>query len=73
MQVDDGPWQPATLAEAISIDTWVQWRFDWEAESGTHTLRVRATDTDGEIQTSDMQGVVPDGATGLDERSVTVG
>ena len=73
VQVDDGPWQPATLAEAISIDTWVQWRFDWEAESGTHTLRVRATDTDGEIQTSDMQGVVPDGATGLDERSVTVG
>jgi len=73
VQVDDGPWQPATLAEAISIDTWVQWRFDWEAESGTHTLRVRATDADGEVQTSDMQGVVPDGATGLDERSVTVG
>lgn len=73
VQVDDGPWQPATLAEAISIDTWVQWRFDWDAESGTHTLRVRATDADGEVQTSEMQGVVPDGATGLHERSVSVG
>jgi DMSO/TMAO reductase YedYZ molybdopterin-dependent catalytic subunit len=72
VQVDDGPWQAATLAEAISIDTWVQWRFDWDAEPGTHTLRVRATGADGEVQTSEMQGVVPDGATGLDERSVTV-
>jgi len=72
VQVDDGPWQPAELAEAISIDTWVQWRFDWDADPGTHTLRVRATDADGEVQTSRVQGVVPDGATGLDERTVTV-
>ncbi|HEU0181842.1 MAG TPA: molybdopterin-dependent oxidoreductase, partial [Agromyces mariniharenae] len=55
VQVDDGPWQPATLAEAISIDTWVQWRFDWDADSGTHTLRVRATGADGEVQTSELQ------------------
>ena len=72
VQVDDGPWRPATLATAISIDTWVQWRYDWDAPSGTHTLRVRATGTDGEVQTSDVQGVVPDGATGLDERTVDV-
>ena len=72
VQVDDGPWQPATLAEAISIDTWVQWRFDWDADSGTHTLRVRATGADGDVQTSELQGVVPDGATGLHERTVTV-
>ena len=72
VQVDDGPWQPATLATAISIDTWVQWRFDWDATSGTHTLRVRATGADGEVQTSDVQGPVPDGATGLDERTVDV-
>ena len=72
VQVDDGPWQPATLATAISIDTWVQWRFDWDAPSGTHTLRVRATGADGEVQTSDVQGPVPDGSTGLDERTVDV-
>ena len=35
-------------------------------------LRVRATGADGEVQTSDVQGVVPDGATGLDERTVDV-
>ncbi|KQM81220.1 molybdopterin-dependent oxidoreductase [Agromyces sp. Leaf222] len=73
VQVDDGPWLPATLATAISEDTWVQWRFDWDATSGSHTLRVRATGADGEVQTSARQGVVPDGATGLDSRDVTVG
>ncbi len=72
VQVDDGPWQPATLATAISIDTWVQWRYEWDATSGTHTLRVRAVNADGEVQTAEVQGVVPDGATGLHERSVEV-
>jgi DMSO/TMAO reductase YedYZ molybdopterin-dependent catalytic subunit len=72
VQVDDGPWKPATLATAISVDTWVQWRYDWDATSGGHTLRVRATAADGEVQTADVQGVIPDGATGLDERSVQV-
>ena len=72
VQVDEGPWEPATLATAISDDTWVQWRYDWDATSGGHTLRVRATAADGEVQTADVQGVIPDGATGLDERSVEV-
>lgn len=72
VQLDDGPWQEATLATAISVDTWVQWRYEWDATSGTHTLRVRAIDTEGEVQTSKRQGVVPDGATGLHERSVEV-
>lgn len=73
VQVDGGPWQDATLATAISIDTWVQWRFEWDATAGNHTLRVRATGADGEVQTAKRQGVVPDGATGLHERTVTVG
>jgi DMSO/TMAO reductase YedYZ molybdopterin-dependent catalytic subunit len=72
VQVDDGPWQAATLATAISIDTWVQWHYEWDAPAGTHTLRVRATGADGEVQTSEVQGVVPDGATGLHERTVEV-
>ncbi|SFR83109.1 DMSO/TMAO reductase YedYZ, molybdopterin-dependent catalytic subunit [Agromyces sp. CF514] len=73
VQVDDGPWQAATLATPISADTWVQWRFEWQATSGSHTLRVRATGADGEVQTSKQQGVVPDGATGLHSRDVNVG
>lgn len=72
VQVDGGAWQPAELATAISIDTWVQWRLDWQATSGDHRIRVRATSADGEVQTEEVQGVIPDGATGLHEISVSV-
>jgi DMSO/TMAO reductase YedYZ molybdopterin-dependent catalytic subunit len=73
VQIDDGPWRPAELSRPISADTWVQWRFDWAAPSGAHRLRVRATGADGEVQTAEQRPVVPDGATGLHERTVTIG
>ncbi|MEV8214856.1 molybdopterin-dependent oxidoreductase [Leifsonia sp. NPDC077715] len=72
VKVDDGPWQEATLADAISADTWRQWRFAWDATPGAHTLRVRATDAKGLVQTATERDVVPDGATGLHEVQVTV-
>ncbi|MEQ1735585.1 MAG: molybdopterin-dependent oxidoreductase, partial [Rhodoglobus sp.] len=64
VQFDDDPWEEAELAQAISIDTWVQWRFRGEVSPGDHTLRVRATGADGRVQTDDIAGVLPDGATG---------
>ena len=30
VQVDDGDWQEATLADALNIDTWRQWKGYWE-------------------------------------------
>ncbi|MDN4614782.1 molybdopterin-dependent oxidoreductase [Leifsonia sp. F6_8S_P_1B] len=72
VQIDDGPWRAATLADAISADTWRQWRYAWEAEPGAHTIRVRATDANGKQQVTKQQGVVPDGATGLHSVAVTV-
>jgi DMSO/TMAO reductase YedYZ molybdopterin-dependent catalytic subunit len=72
VQVDDGPWQQAALAAAISDDTWVQWSMPWRAESGTHRLTVRATNADGETQTPDRADVVPDGATGWHSIEVSV-
>ena len=73
VQVDNGAWAEAELATAISIDTWVQWKYDWQARSGQHTLRVRATSADGEVQTSAIVGTVPDGATGYHQIQVQVG
>lgn len=73
LQIDDGPWLDAELSRPISADTWVQWRVEWEASRGSHTLRVRATGADGEVQTAERAPVVPDGSTGLDERTVNVG
>ncbi len=64
VRVDVEPWREATLAPAISIDTWRQWHIDWEATSGDHTLEVRATDASGFTQTEKRVDVVPDGAEG---------
>ena len=64
VQVDDGEWQQATLAPAISDDTWVQWSLPWTATPGPHTARVRATDASGYTQTPDEAPPAPDGATG---------
>jgi DMSO/TMAO reductase YedYZ molybdopterin-dependent catalytic subunit len=72
VQIDGGQWNAATLADAISADTWRQWRWDWTATSGSHTIRVRATDADGLVQTSATADVVPDGATGLHSISASV-
>jgi DMSO/TMAO reductase YedYZ molybdopterin-dependent catalytic subunit len=72
VQIDGGDWHEAELATAISADTWVQWRWTWDAPEGLHSIRVRAIGTDGEEQTGRRQGVVPDGATGWHEIFVEV-
>ncbi|MFG3557538.1 molybdopterin-dependent oxidoreductase [Micromonospora sp. NPDC047557] len=64
VRVDDGPWQEAQLASTVSVDTWVQWSWRWDATPGEHRLQVRATDATGETQTERTQSVAPDGATG---------
>jgi DMSO/TMAO reductase YedYZ molybdopterin-dependent catalytic subunit len=73
VQVDDQAWTEAELAPAISADTWVQWKYAWPARSGQHTLRVRATSAEGEVQTSAVADTVPNGATGYHEVQVQVG
>ena len=72
VQVDDGPWEAAILADEISVDTWRQWSWHWAATSGEHTLRVRASDPVNGPQTGEQVGVLPDGATGWHEIAVTV-
>ncbi|HEY7815588.1 MAG TPA: molybdopterin-binding oxidoreductase, partial [Nakamurella sp.] len=57
----------------VGIDTWRQWSYPWPAtDPGIHTIRCRAIDADGTVQTDQVQGVMPDGSTGLDSRQVTV-
>ena len=73
VQVDDGPWQEATIGPSASVDTWVQWWLAWDAEPGDHQLRVRAIDGDGRTQTAEIAPPAPDGATGLHTIEVSVG
>ena len=74
--VDDGPFQPARLASAISKDTWVQWRYDWDTTNvagGRHAIRVRATDGTGTVQDEQPSPPAPSGARGYDTISVGLG
>jgi DMSO/TMAO reductase YedYZ molybdopterin-dependent catalytic subunit len=72
VRVDDGAWNEAQLATAISADTWVQWHWEWDAPAGLHHLEVRATDADGATQTAELADTVPDGATGYHRIAVNV-
>lgn len=72
VQVDEAEWREATLATAISDDTWVQWSIPWTAEPGSHSIRCRATNVDGETQTETDAWPQPDGATGWQQLNVTV-
>ena len=72
VRVDDRPWRKAELLPVPSSDTWVQWRFSWEATPGPHSLAVRATDGTGAVQTEERATPFPDGATGWHTITATV-
>jgi DMSO/TMAO reductase YedYZ molybdopterin-dependent catalytic subunit len=64
VQIDDGPWQTAELAEEVANTTWRQWRLHWEVTPGRHTITCRATDATGDVQAEERATPMPDGATG---------
>jgi sulfane dehydrogenase subunit SoxC len=43
-------WQLARLREPNIAAAWVRWDFAWEAQPGTYTITVKATDTAGNTQ-----------------------
>ena len=73
VRIDEEPWREADLAAEDTVDTWRQWRLDWDAATpGSHTLQVRATDATGATQTEQRVEPFPDGATGQHQLVVTV-
>jgi DMSO/TMAO reductase YedYZ molybdopterin-dependent catalytic subunit len=72
VQIDDGEWIEARLAAEHSADTWRQWSFSWDARPGRHTIRVRATEAGGAIQTDERSEPFPSGATGQHQIVVIV-
>jgi DMSO/TMAO reductase YedYZ molybdopterin-dependent catalytic subunit len=73
VQVDDGPWQRATLGPDAGTDYWRQWYLIWDAQPGRHRLTARATDGNGEVQTAEPRDAVPSGATGYHSVQVSIG
>ena len=65
VQIDDGEWMPAEMGDALNDDTWRQWAYRWTpTATGRTSIRVRATDGDGMIQTDERSEPLPDGASG---------
>jgi DMSO/TMAO reductase YedYZ molybdopterin-dependent catalytic subunit len=63
---DDGKtWRTAELAPALGAFSWVLWAAVWQPTApGEYTLKVRARDGRGVLQTSQVTRTLPDGASG---------
>ena len=64
VRIDEGSWAPAELATVVTVDSWVQWSYKWDAPSGPHRLQVRAIDNNGTVQTDLIAPPAPDGSSG---------
>jgi hypothetical protein len=64
VRIDEEDWQEAKLSTVVTVDSWVQWVFPWDATSGSHRIEVRATDNDGLLQTDVIAPPAPDGSSG---------
>jgi DMSO/TMAO reductase YedYZ molybdopterin-dependent catalytic subunit len=75
ISVDGGiSWNVAKLNPPLSEDSWVMWTWQWKPIiPGPYTIVARATDGAGQVQTSQKQGTVPNGATGYHAIHVQVG
>lgn len=65
VSLDNGPWVEAELGAQANLDTWRQWKYVWNtSETGTHQVKVRATDKTGQLQIEKQAPPQPDGSTG---------
>jgi DMSO/TMAO reductase YedYZ molybdopterin-dependent catalytic subunit len=71
LQIDDGPWQAAELGPELAPTLWRQWRLDWEAPPGEHTVRVRAIGR-RRRQPEGVEPPYPVGVRGYHEHRLTV-
>ena len=71
VQIDDRAWVSAELSNNMSVNSWRQWVYAWDATPGKHRIRCRATDGTGSTQTSEIRPPAPDGATGWHTIEVT--
>ncbi len=71
VSVDDGDWLEAELSPQVDADLWRQWVLPYDFAAGRHTITVRATGADGEVQTEERAKPFPAGSTGLHWIEVT--
>jgi hypothetical protein len=71
--VDGRTWTDATLDTPLSAQSWVLWNATWNPlQAGSYTLRVRARDGAGAVQTGASAPSFPNGATGYHSIGISV-
>jgi DMSO/TMAO reductase YedYZ molybdopterin-dependent catalytic subunit len=73
VRVDDGDWVEARLSPEVDADVWRQWVLPHDFTSGRHVITVRATGSDGEVQTDATARPFPAGSSGWHSVEVLVG
>jgi DMSO/TMAO reductase YedYZ molybdopterin-dependent catalytic subunit len=73
VKVDDEDWVEAELSPEVDADLWRQWVLPYDFAPGSHTLVVRATGVDGEVQTEERAAPFPAGASGWHTVQVVAG
>lgn len=64
VRVDDGPWQPAELAQSLGPASWRRWRLRVQLTPGRHRVAARCVAADGTVQDPVPSPPFPDGTTG---------
>lgn len=74
VSTDDGAsWQPADIYYPGTDLTWSLWRYPWTpSEAGEYVVVSRAVDGNGDPQTTEVRGTVPQGASGYHKVTMTV-
>lgn len=70
IQLDDGPWLDAELADVVAERSWRRWHLVTDLPAGHHRLAVRCRTATGRWQDPEPTQPYPTGATGLHRVSV---
>jgi len=72
VKVDGADWAEAELSPEVNKNIWRQWTYPVDFAAGSHTIVVRATTQDGEVQPEERVAPFPNGATGWHNIVATV-
>ncbi|MGY1801791.1 molybdopterin-dependent oxidoreductase [Blastococcus sp. SYSU D00922] len=73
VRVDEEDWAEAELSPEVDADLWRQWVLPYDFAAGRHSITVRATGADGEVQTEERAAPFPAGSSGWHTVQVVAG
>ena len=74
VSLDDGKtWDAGTLKPALGLNAWNLWVYRKSLAPGAYTVKVRAVDGNGDVQTATENDPLPSGATGYHSISLRIG